>query len=141
MYNNRKDYNMFDEEVERKRLVKKAHSAQWHIKNRERVKEKQKIYRATNGHLTLRRYRKRLYGLSHEDYLQMLTKQNNKCAICCTPIYEQTKDRQHVSHVDHCHITGKVRGLLCRPCNFGLGHFKDSLNLIRGASQYLLDNG
>lgn len=42
-----------------------------------------------------------------------------------------------VKHLDHCHITGKIRGFLCSNCNTGLGLFKDNINLLESAIKYL----
>ena len=68
------------------------------------------------------------YGLTQEQYLGMLTKQNSKCAIC----YSETE-----LVVDHCHKTGVVRGLLCFKCNLGLGHFDDNKTILTNAINYL----
>lgn len=58
----------------------------------------------------------------------MLEEQGGVCLIC---------GRAALMQVDHCHDTGKVRGLLCSPCNRGLGSFKDSLALVQAAADYL----
>lgn len=71
------------------------------------------------------------YGLTPEQYAALLEKQDGKCAICC-----ETKDL----HVDHCHETKKVRGLLCGACNRGLGLFGDAADKLRRAGQYLLQS-
>lgn len=60
----------------------------------------------------------------------MFSEQKGLCGICKKGIDES-------SHVDHCHSTGKVRGLLCRPCNSGLGLFSDSTRLLKSAITYL----
>ena len=73
----------------------------------------------------------RSYGISLADYEQMLADQNGVCKICGKP------DPDFALSVDHCHKTGKVRGLLCGSCNFGLGKFYDSPNLLRRAAEYL----
>ena len=73
------------------------------------------------------------YGLSEEEYLNMYVAQGNKCAICEREVTPFTK----LSYVDHCHRTGKVRGILCRSCNWGLGNFKDSEESLMKASVYL----
>lgn len=70
------------------------------------------------------------YGISLEAYMAQAEKQGGRCAIC-----QQTpKDRLCV---DHDHDTGEMRGLLCRHCNSGLGHFKDDPSLLRVALNYL----
>ncbi len=81
---------------------------------------------------------KRKYGLEVKDYEDMLNKQNSKCLICEKP--ESRKDRSgNVAPlvVDHNHITGKIRGLLCHRCNVAIGHFDDSIHLLSRASHYL----
>jgi len=70
------------------------------------------------------------YGISLEDYHAMLARQGGACAICRRK-FDQTPC------VDHCHSSGKVRGLLCRKCNIGLGFCKDDLKLMRAATAYL----
>mgnify|MGYP003393033431 CR=1 FL=1 len=57
---------------------------------------------------------KRQYGLSLEDYKEMLRVQDNRCAICKDDFFSSLTKRPEV---DHCHDTGKVRGLLCKECN------------------------
>jgi hypothetical protein len=60
----------------------------------------------------------------------MRVAQSDLCAICSTSIAESV-------HVDHDHATGKVRALLCPPCNKGLGHFRDDPALLLAAATYL----
>ena len=76
---------------------------------------------------------KRKYGISLDEYYQMLEAQDNKCAICPTNITDLGS-----AHVDHDHETGKVRGLLCDCCNIGLGHFRDNSNTLYSAADYLM---
>lgn len=68
------------------------------------------------------------YNLSHKDYLKLHKIQSSRCAICFT----QTK-----LCVDHDHSTGRVRGLLCRHCNSGIGFLKDDVNNLKQAINYL----
>jgi len=72
---------------------------------------------------------KREYNLDYEVYLKMIEEQESKCLIC--------KVEMQPINVDHCHTTGKVRGLLCMHCNNGLGAFKDNINNMKIAIQYL----
>jgi len=74
--------------------------------------------------------RKKNFGISEEQYEQMLVDQNNQCGIC-------KKEIGWEAAVDHCHSTGKIRGLLCRKCNLGLGGFKDNIETIRKAIEYV----
>jgi hypothetical protein len=76
-----------------------------------------------------------LYGLTPEAYFVLRMVQGNKCAICGKlPI--STGNRQRL-HVDHDHVTGRVRGLLCPDCNRGLGSFHDNPGFLTQAAAYL----
>lgn len=75
---------------------------------------------------------KRLYGMSREEYFDMLEKQGGVCAICDEP----SGGGRYLA-VDHDHATGMVRGLLCGNCNNGLGRFKDNPARLRAAAAYL----
>lgn len=74
----------------------------------------------------------RAYGISYQEYLTMLEAQDNKCAICGT----EDPGRRAFA-VDHCHDTGKIRGLLCSNCNTGIGNLRDSKELLQRAIEYL----
>lgn len=85
-------------------------------------------------HLYLKDYTlKKKYGISLADYNKKLIEQNGKCAIC---EIDHTKCLVGLS-VDHDHSTGKVRELLCRECNSGLGKFKDRTETLLKAVEYL----
>lgn len=77
--------------------------------------------------------RKRYYGVSREDTDALLAAQGNACAICRSA---EPKGRGQW-HLDHDHVTGKIRGFLCRPCNNGLGFFADSPLRLEAAAGYL----
>ncbi len=72
------------------------------------------------------------YGMSETEYMEMLTKQNGGCAMCGT----RPKPPRHLT-VDHNHTTGKIRGLLCDPCNRGIARFENDTTLIDKAIAYL----
>ena len=74
------------------------------------------------------------YGITYDDYMTLKREQNNECLICKINENELTK----ILNVDHCHKTGKVRGLLCSNCNRALGYFKDNINNLKGAIKYLM---
>jgi hypothetical protein len=84
------------------------------------------------------RYRKlqNTFGIGKEDFEDLMTQQNGVCAICGNPPKKYARNRG-VLCVDHNHETGKVRALLCRPCNQGLGLFYDNKELLRKAKDYL----
>lgn len=72
------------------------------------------------------------YGLSAKEYYKMLEKQKEVCKIC----NKKCSSKQTLS-VDHCHKTGKVRGLLCIKCNTSLGMLNDDVSLFYSAIKYL----
>lgn len=76
---------------------------------------------------------KQRYNISLEDYNELYDKQAGCCALCGTHQSELSKSLA----VDHCHSTGKVRGLLCFDCNTGIGKLKDDYNLVYRAAEYL----
>jgi len=79
------------------------------------------------------------YGLSEAQYYTMLEEQNYACAICSLPVDEEEHYGKFV--VDHCHNTGKVRGLLCNKCNLMLGNAKDDIRIMEAGIEYLKVNG
>jgi Recombination endonuclease VII len=70
----------------------------------------------------------RRYGISAARAQELIDAQGGVCAIC----RERAPD-----HVDHDHATGQVRGMLCLPCNTGLGHFNDDVEVMAKAIDYL----
>lgn len=80
------------------------------------------------------------FGITLERYQEMHDEQGGLCAICARPETAKRKDRLLCLAVDHDHVTGAVRRLLCNNCNHGLGHFKDSPDLLLRAVQYLRDH-
>ena len=99
----------------------------------------QSVRRKYNGTIDAAKRReyqyKHAYGITKTDLDTLLEKQENACAICKTKF--PGNPRFKVFCVDHNHTTGKVRGLLCRNCNSGLGLFEDSPELIEKAIKYL----
>lgn len=74
--------------------------------------------------------RKSKYGLDHKDYIQLLSHQGNRCCGC-------RAEFSGTPHIDHCHHTGVVRGLLCINCNYALGQAKDSAVVLQNLIEYL----
>lgn len=123
---------------------------EWTAKNKDRINEARKVRLATdpeyaekvrnrdrnrkdgkarrkNTHL------KSAYGITLKEYTEMYKQVGGKCAICGN-VFESLV-------VDHDHGTGEVRGLLCSPCNVGLGMFKDNPDYLVGAIVYLRNKG
>lgn len=82
-----------------------------------------------------RHHLKSLYGITEEDYKALLLAQGGSCAICGTD--RPGGNGAPSMHVDHCHNTGRIRGLLCNRCNITLGKMEDSPDLLRIAADYL----
>lgn len=73
------------------------------------------------------------YGITADDYDRMYITQEGSCKLCRKHQSEELKSLA----VDHCHTSGKVRGLLCNKCNQGLGYFNDDIRLFEKAIEYL----
>lgn len=76
------------------------------------------------------------FGMTIEDYDTLLEKQGGVCAVCKG---EQSPPERRFC-IDHCHLSGNVRGLLCFSCNVAIGHFRDSEDLMLSAIKYLRAN-
>lgn len=106
----------------------KAAARRWTLKDRAANPEKYKL-KGREMHLAS------CYGITSADYEAMLKKQRHRCAICrCKEPGGRFNNRWHV---DHCHKTKKVRGLLCHRCNLGLGYFHDKVKTVEAAILYL----
>jgi hypothetical protein len=73
---------------------------------------------------------RKLYGVTLEQYEAMLQAQGGVCAICA-----QGSEKKFA--IDHDHSTGRVRGLLCIPCNVGIANLKESVSVLKQAISYL----
>jgi hypothetical protein len=83
-------------------------------------------------------YRSKLksrYGITEADYARLYDAQGGVCAICRKPPIGKSKSKR--LHIDHCHTTGRIRGLLCTKCNSALGQFGDSLEGLKRVIAYL----
>ena len=80
---------------------------------------------------------KRAYGITFDEYEELLSKQDKKCAICGIDNNGKYRNTPRAFAVDHCHTTGKIRGLLCSDCNTGIGLLKDNINFLQSAIKYL----
>ena len=117
-----RDWQKKNREKERKRI------RDWHRKNPEAAKK----WRKNNPEKFRESQLKSKYGITLNDVNEMKIKQSNCCAICKEEFVKNKK-----INVDHCHKTGKVRGLLCHSCNTSLGKFKDSVEILNNAIKYL----
>lgn len=78
------------------------------------------------------------YGLTPEDVESMYLQQKNLCKLCQTPL---DRSRSRATAIDHCHETGKVRGILCTSCNTSLGVFRESIPLLERVIDYIKNGG
>jgi hypothetical protein len=90
-------------------------------------------WRAANPERNKDNLLKRLYGLSLDQYKEMFNNQGGRCCICKIDASELNRGL----FVDHDHVTGKVRGLLCHRCNVVLGFIKENDGLIPAFADYI----
>jgi hypothetical protein len=121
----------------RKKYDNTAYARRWREKNREKSRASSRLWRSKNAEAAKRSDRatklKRTYGLTLEQFEEMLSAQGRACAICLVPLGRQPKD----THVDHCHTTGVIRGILCNDCNNVLARARDNPDVLRRAASYL----
>lgn len=123
----------------------------WHAKNKEKQAAYNKEYKKTHPAKKRtpeqnRKYKpyvrelhlKKKYGIDENGYQNLLASQNGCCAICKTT--DPHGKRHNRFHVDHCHKSNFVRGLLCSRCNMGLGSFLDDIQLMQKAIEYLIES-
>ena len=110
----------------------KAYSKQWYKSHAAAKIADVKVRRKADPDKYRNIELKKWYGITLDDKRNMFDKQDGKCAICSTNFIDFNK-----AHVDHNHITKKVRGLLCRNCNLVLGHAQDNFQVLQKAALYL----
>lgn len=133
----------------------REYQKQWRLNNAAKMRDYQREYRKQNkGRLQeynrtkrdsvanyethgRKHHLRRKYGITVSEYNRLLALQEGKCAICKTDC--PGKGKRHF-HVDHDHLSGKVRGLLCVKCNMGLGSFDDNQALLWAAAFYVNEN-
>ena len=115
-------------------------SVAWYKANSEVERLKKRTWRQNNPDKVKNQERRdnlKSYGLSIEDWNVLFSKQNGVCAICNQPETVLLRGKIKRLAVDHCHMTGKVRALLCAKCNKAIGLMKDQPELLRQAAEYL----
>jgi hypothetical protein len=110
----------------------------WREKNKEHLalKRKENYIKNRDGSIKNTILLKK-YGIYLDDCKEMFEKQNGVCAICGQPETRIQRGKLADLSVDHDHITGEVRGLLCNKCNIGIAHFYDNSDLLLLAFNYL----
>lgn len=129
---NEKRRNASPEERAHRRAVQRAHRQANPEKYRQYdAKKNRKLDPKKKAEYTHAAWIKKNYGVTREQYQEMLSRQNGCCAIC-----GNNPGKWRLS-IDHCHKTGAVRALLCRACNGGIGLLKDDTSLLTKAIEYL----
>lgn len=101
-------------------------------KNTQKILAKNRAFRKKNPDKVRMYNRKAAYGITQADYDAMVVAQGGRCKIC-----KGTPRGKPFLLVDHDHDTGAIRGLLCQPCNVGIGHLGDDPQRLRAAAEYL----
>ena len=117
-----------------------AYKKKWFEANKERHAEQQRARYRANPEKYRQYFRnhriKKVYSLSEREYAEMVIRQGGKCGICGKePSGEWHGDRS--LNIDHCHATGKLRGLLCNKCNRAIGILGDTVESIERVMSYL----
>ncbi|MFB9177885.1 endonuclease VII domain-containing protein [Dactylosporangium sucinum] len=102
---------------------------------------RRKRYADTGGIEAHRQVLRYAYGMRPEDYAAKLAEQNGVCAVCGTVEVATYKGRPRRLAVDHDHVTGKVRALLCQRCNLLVGAIEQNPALVELAAAYLRQHG
>ena len=99
-------------------------------RNRDAYLRRLRAYKATpeGARVNKSSWLKQRYGITLDQWEAMAASQGNVCAIC---------RKRPIKHTDHCHTTGKIRGLLCHGCNVGLGSFREEVDTMEQAIAYL----
>src|ERR1700752_5364959 len=117
-----------DEKHHGKGLCHSCYDAQWRADNAERKAWVDYKWYRDHGRANHQKRTLRKYQVPEETYDRMLEAQDGLCAICLGPPTEK-----RALAIDHCHNTGRIRGLLCLRCNTALGKFKDDPEILTRA--------
>jgi hypothetical protein len=137
----------------RERIAEQKH--RYYVKHRETHKAKVYAYRAADKERWLKASReyqrkrvaadphywrknsiKKEYGITFEQYEAMVVAQGGTCLVCCEP-FPEDKNGKRQTHIDHCHETNDVRGVLCYLCNVMLGSGRDNPTILENAARYV----
>lgn len=91
---------------------------------RDRETARKKEWRHRKPHYVKNQHYRQRYGISYEEYLKRVTERNGRCDVCGE--FPSGKKPANVLAVDHSHITGQVRGMLCTRCNLDVGRFEST---------------
>ena len=106
-------------------------------KHKEHIKRAREVANAKDPNWQRKATLLREFGITLDEYNDMLTIQGNVCAICKQEETSKFKGTVRALAVDHNHTTGQVRGLLCNACNWSLGAMKENITYLKSAIEYL----
>jgi len=130
------------DEAARKAYMKEYH-AKWYKEHKEKRRKQIAEYAAGKPKEWIQAkgrkcHLKRRYNITPQEYETKLASQDYKCAVCGKDASDNKRGgKLDPLHVDHCHKSGNLRDLLCYSCNSGLGQFKDSIETLQKAIDYL----
>ena len=132
--------NLFGDFVTQTKEEKAAYCAAWRERNKDKIRAYNAQYRKDNPQLQRGYDLKRRFGITQADYDRMVVAQCGACQICgLVPSEDPDAPRGYrLLVVDHDHVTGKVRGLLCNNCNTMLGQAKDNIETLTKSIEYLI---
>lgn len=113
--------------------IKRETDAEFHKKCKERSAAYRKRFPEQTRNSIRNATLKLKYGITSLQYNEMFSAQGNCCKVC-----KRTESKGYGTfHVDHCHTTGKIRGILCQPCNVTLGKMEESPEKLRALANYI----
>lgn len=121
-----------------RRKIVAERKKRWTNAHRDRAHAANKQYRENNPDKIHSMKLQSRYGITFKDYVEMLAKQGGGCKICGRK--DSGRKKQKYFSLDHDHVTGKIRGLLCAPCNTLIGLAQDNFSILIKASEYLKEN-
>lgn len=125
--------------------AQKAAARRWRANNPEKVRAIAAARVRPNKELYVSKLReknlRKLYGIGEADVWAMHAAQGGLCKLCARPVRPFSGLKPDSAVVDHDHDSGAVRGLLCAPCNVGLGAFRDDPALLEAGTRYLRAHG
>ena len=135
---NKDKWKLTDEQRETKKKYMKEYNKKYRAKNRDKILLKQREYYENNKPSKEGRRARALqsrYGITLNEYCQLLTVQNGRCLLCGI----NQDDLNYPLYVDHNHKTNKVRGLLCSKCNFKVGWIESNQDELDTVLNYIGD--
>jgi hypothetical protein len=132
----------YKDDATRKAYMKEYH-AKWYAEHKEKRLKQIATYTAGKPKEWIQAkgrkcHLKRRYNITPQEYETKLASQDYKCALCGKDASDNKRGgKLDPLHVDHCHKSGNLRDLLCYSCNSGLGQFKDSIETLQKAIDYL----